>query len=61
MPSNVHSSSRDMTATQRSQGPGMNTQWLCNGCHTKRAQLGSRGMGFRKLCAVCVAKKESAK
>ena len=61
MPSNVHSNTRDMSMSQPARGIGMNPRWLCGGCNEKRESLGSRGVGIARRCAVCVAKKESAK
>lgn len=42
-------------------GAGHQTTWICMGCHTSRSNLGAKGKGIRRRCAVCVAAKAVAK
>lgn len=41
-------------ARYRPAGPGMAITWRCNRCQQPRPVLGSRGVGIRRLCAMCV-------
>ena len=41
-------------------GTGLVTTWRCLGCDLSRPTLGSRGLGIRKRCAQCVAKRAAA-
>lgn len=53
-------SRRGADVPYRPAGPGMLPTWHCLGCNQKRVVLGSRGVGVRKRCAVCVQKREAA-
>ena len=50
----------DKTAQVRANGGGLAMRWKCMGCNQIRDILGSRGAGARKVCAVCVAKRQAA-
>ena len=57
---NRYSSNADKTAVNRANGGGLAMRWKCMGCNQVRDILGSRGVGARKVCAVCVAKRLAA-
>ena len=44
----------------RPAGIGSAHTWRCMGCGQSRPSLGARGVGVRRRCAVCVAKKGAA-
>ena len=56
---NKYSGTTDKTMTQRVAGPGVAMRWKCLHCEQVRDYLGSRGVGIKKRCAVCVAKREA--
>lgn len=41
----------------RTVGTGMCPTWRCMGCDKFRVSTGSRGVGVKRRCAVCVAEK----
>jgi len=41
----------------RSPGSGMQSYWLCMGCNHSRGTAGSKGVGVKRRCAACIAKK----
>ena len=43
----------------RQVGLGQHSLWRCMGCHQNREAAGSKGVGIRRRCAQCVAKKEA--
>ena len=56
----LYSNNADKTAVNRAHGGGLAMRWKCMGCNQVRDTLGSRGAGVRKVCAVCVAKRQAA-
>ena len=57
---NRFDSAADRTAQQRIAGAGVPMRWRCMGCSQIRDLTGSRGVGVRKVCGVCVAKRQAA-
>lgn len=43
----------------RQVGIGLRPLWRCMGCDQNRPSEGSRGLGVKRRCAVCVAKKRN--
>jgi hypothetical protein len=41
----------------RDPGSGMQSFWQCMGCHKARSAAGAKGVGVKRRCAVCLAKK----
>lgn len=41
-------------------GTGLAMTWLCMGCQKPRSMLGRRGIGLKRRCAQCIAKREAA-
>ena len=58
MSSGINSQHTD--APWKPRGLGVPSTWVCMGCNKHRGStLGARGVGVRRRCAQCVAKKEA--
>lgn len=42
-------------------GPGVALRWSCMGCSKPRDPAGSKGVGLRRRCAVCLAAEDARK
>lgn len=41
----------------RHPGTGNQSYWQCMGCNHSRSGAGAKGVGVRRRCAICLAKK----